>query len=323
MEALEHKERISSFSCELEDWFHILDSDSVPPIEEWSQLPLRAERGVEQLLELFDETHTQATFFCLGWMAEQMPHVVRRCHEAGHEIGSHGYGHVLAYQVGRQGFLDDIVRSKRVLEDLIDEEVVGFRAPGFSVKDDNRWLFDVVSEAGYRYDASIFPAHHGHGGLCHAEPGPHVIETESGSLVEIPASTVQFLGRRICLFGGGHLRAAPLPLIRLGIRRLHREGRPLIVYIHPREVDPNHPRLPLPLKRRFKCYVNLSTTFPKLKWLCENHTFITMRAVAAQLEPAIERKPARPEVARAQPVAAIGEPRSRKRPAVQEQIHSS
>ena len=322
MEALEVKNGINSFSCELEDWFHILDSDRVPDIEEWSRLPLRAERGIDRLLELLDETNVKGTFFCLGWMAERMPHVVRRCQEAGHEIGSHGYGHVLAYRVGRRGFLDDIVRSKRILEDLTGEEVVGFRSPGFSVKEDNRWVFDVVAEAGYRYDASVFPAPHGHGGLRRANPGPHVVETESGPLVEIPMSTVPLLGRRMCLFGGGYLRLAPLWLIRWGVKHLHRAGQPLIVYIHPREVDPDHPRLPLPLKRRFKCYVNLRSTMAKLRWLCTHHEFTTMKAVAALHEPAVVPQPATLEIAKAQPITAIGGPELRRRSKVREQMHS-
>ncbi len=275
---------INVFSCELEDWFHILDSDRVPRTEDWPTLPLRAERNVNRLLELLAEHGARATFFCLGWMAERMPHVVRRCWQAGHEIASHGHAHVLASRVGRRAFLEDIVRAKAILEDCIGQEVIGFRSPGFGVKEENRWVFDVVAEAGYRYDASVFPASHGHGGLRHARPDPYVVRTGCGPLVEIPVSTVQVMGHRACLFGGGYLRITPLPLIRWGVRRLNREGRPLVVYIHPREIDPSHPRLPLPLKRRFKCYVNLNTTMRKLQWLCTHCTFRTMRALAAHVD---------------------------------------
>jgi polysaccharide deacetylase family protein (PEP-CTERM system associated) len=266
----------------LEDWFHILDSDIAPGIDEWPGPPLRAERNVQRLLQLFDENHVHATFFCLGWMAERAPQLVKQCQQAGHEIGSHGYGHVLAYKVGPRAFLEDIVRSKKILEDITGEEVRGFRSPGFCVRQDNRWVFEVVREAGYTYDASVFPAHHGHGGLSHANPYPHLIETPSGTLMEIPTSTVRVMGRRVCLFGGGYLRISPLPLIRWGVRRLHHEGRPLVVYIHPREIDPNHPRLPLGPARRFKCYVNLPSTMSKLKWLCEHYRFTTMATVAAE-----------------------------------------
>lgn len=282
---------VNAFSCELEDWFHILDSDCVPRIDDWSRLPLRAEKSIDRFLELLDANGAQATFFCLGWMAERMPQIVRRCRQAGHEIASHGYGHVLANQVGRRAFFDDIVRAKMILEDIIGREVVGFRAPGFCVKDDSRWVFDVVAEAGYRYDASVFPAHHGHGGLCGTEPRPHVIGTPHGSLVEIPVSTVSLWGRRVCLFGGGYLRLAPLALIRWGVRRLHQVGSPLILYVHPREIDPSHPRLALPLRRRFKCYVNLNSTMPKLQWLCRHYRFTTMNAVATRVDGAINRPP--------------------------------
>jgi polysaccharide deacetylase family protein (PEP-CTERM system associated) len=272
-----------AFSCELEDWFHILDSDVVPPMEEWPGPPLWAEKNVHRLLQFLHEHGAQATFFCLGWMAERAPHLIRQCQQAGHEIGSHGYGHVLAHEVGPRAFREDIVRSKKILEDITGEEVAGFRCPGFSVREDNLWVFDVVREAGYTYDASVFPAHHGHGGLCCVDPYPHTIQMPTGSLVEIPASTVKVMGRRMCFFGGGYLRLSPLPLIRWGVRRLHRKGQPLIVYVHPREIDPGHPRLPLGLRRRFKCYVNLRSTMPKLKWLCEHYTFTTMGTIAAQV----------------------------------------
>jgi len=281
----------NAFSCELEDWFHILGSDKVPRIDQWSALPLCAERNIERLLELLEANEARGTFFCLGWMAERMPHVVRRCQQAGHEIGSHGYAHVLAYEAGPRGFLEDIARAKKVLEDLTGEEVVGFRAPGFSIKEDNRWVFDVVAEAGYRYDASVFPTSHGHGGLRDVALSPY----QEGALVEIPMSAVSILGRRTCFFGGGYLRLAPLPLIRWGVNQLQRAGRPLIVYIHPREIDPSHPRLPLPLLRRFKCYVNLNSTMPKLKWLCEHYRFTTMKTIAAQVMPGMKEKPRKAE----------------------------
>jgi polysaccharide deacetylase family protein (PEP-CTERM system associated) len=277
-------ECLNVLTCELEDWFHILDSPSVPEIEQWSRLPLRAERNVDALLQLFEDTGVRATFFCLGWMAERMPYVVRRCQDAGHEIGSHGYGHIMAHGNRRDTICEDVVRSKKILEDITGRKVVGFRCPGFSVRDDDRWFFDVIAEAGYQYDASVFPAHHGHGGFRFTDPGPHFLETTKGPLVEIPVSTVKIFGRRICLFGGGYLRITPLYLIRWGVRRLREAKQPLIVYVHPREIDPKHPRLPLELKRRFKCYVNLRSTMPKLKWLCEHLSFTNMGSLVEILK---------------------------------------
>ena len=223
-----------ALTCELEDWFHILDSDRTPRLDEWARLPLCAERNVDRLLDLFESTQVRATFFCLAWMAERMPQVVRRCQAAGHEIGSHGYAHLMACPTNRAVFREDIVRAKGILEDITGSEVIGFRSPGFSVKNDNTWFFDVVAESGYRYDASVFPAYHGHGGYSGINPGPHLIATSGGPLVELPVSTVRILGYRFCFFGGGYLRISPLPVIRWGARVLHREKRPLIVYVHPR-----------------------------------------------------------------------------------------
>jgi polysaccharide deacetylase family protein (PEP-CTERM system associated) len=273
----------NALTCELEDWFHILDSDRVPKMEEWTALPLCAERNIDTLLQLFHDTRVRATFFCLGWMAERMPHVVRRCRSAGHEIGSHGYAHIMARRDNRAIFRADIVRAKRILEDITGEEVAGFRSPGFSVTNGNTWFFDVVAEAGYRYDASVFSAHHAHGGFHGGELGPHAIQTSSGILSEIPVSAVKVLGYPICFFGGGYLRISPLPVIRWGTRQLQKQQRPLIVYVHPREIDPDHPRLPLGFWRRFKCYNNLQSTLPKLKWLCTHHQFGTMASLASHI----------------------------------------
>lgn len=283
MDGYVHREPLNMLTCELEDWFHILGTNGPPPQDRWSSLSLRAEASVRRMLDLFAANGVKATFFCLGWMAERMPKLVRDCLQAGHEIGSHGYGHVLAYDVGPNAFREDLEHARKILEDITGEPINGFRCPGFSVTDENRWVFEVVAETGHTYDASVFPAHHGHGGLRDTPVGPHLVHTASGSLVEFPVSTVPFLRRRVCMFGGGYLRLYPLLAIRQGIRRLHSHGLPLIIYVHPREIDPEHPRLPLKLHRRFKCYVNLRTTLRKLTWLCENVAFTTMGEVAEQI----------------------------------------
>ena len=266
-------------TVDVEDWYHILDSPAVPSIVRWRSLECRVERNMERLLDLFDRTGTRATFFWLGWLAERHQGLVRRCRQAGHEIASHGYGHVLAGQVGPRAFRNDVVRARAVLEDITGAPVPGFRAAGFGLTDHRDWAFDVIRQAGHQYDSSVLPA--GRGGANGTPLSPHVIHTESGALTELPISVVRVLDRRLTLFGGGYLRLAPRPLIEWGIARLRAAGRPLIVYVHPREIDPDHPRLPLSAKRRFKCYVNLRTTLPKLTWLCNQVEFRTAGELAA------------------------------------------
>lgn len=267
---------LSCLTIDVEDWFHILDSPAVPSIEDRSSLESRIERNVEKLLTLLDSFSVKATFFWLGWAAEQHKSLVRKCHNSGHEVANHGYGHVLPYRVGKDGFKDDIERGKKILEDITGDTVRGFRAPGFGITEKALWAFDVIAESGHQYDSSVFPATRGHGGMSTSPLGPYFIETASGHLLEIPMSVVEVFGRRVSLFGGGYLRLATKQMIRWGISRLQKAQQPLIVYVHPREIDPDHPRLPLSLIRRFKCYVRLRSTLPKLAWLCQDYSFGTM-----------------------------------------------
>lgn len=267
---------LSCLTVDVEDWFHILDSPAVPRIDAWSSLESRVERNVNALLELFDSYSVKATFFWLGWIAERHKNLVRKCMEAGHEIACHGYAHVLAYEVGPDGFREDILRARNTIEDITGEPVRGFRAPGFGITKKAPWAFDIISEAGYQYDSSVFPATHGHGGLSGSPLGLYFIETHNSHLLEIPMSIIKIFRHRTSFFGGGYLRLANISMIKWGIKKLYSAGQPLIVYVHPREIDPGHPRLPLSLLRQFKCYVNLKSTKPKLKWLCERYSFCTL-----------------------------------------------
>jgi polysaccharide deacetylase family protein (PEP-CTERM system associated) len=267
-------------TIDVEDWFHILDSPVVPSIEYWSSLESRIERNVEKLLILLDSFSAKSTWFWLGWLAERHKNLVRKCQAAGHEIACHGYAHILAHEVGEQAFRKDISCSKAILEDIIGEPIRGFRAPGFSVTNKTAWAFDVITEVGYQYDASVFPASRAHGGMPDAIVEPHFIETTNGYLLEIPSSVVEIFGRRMCLFGGGYLRLASKPLIKWGLNRLLAAGKPLVFYVHPREIDPEHPRLPLSLTRRFRSYVRLKSTLSKLEWLCRDYQMCSILEMA-------------------------------------------
>ena len=279
MLALQKRPKGKLHSCltiDVEDWFHILDSPAVPGIERWPFLESRIERNLEELLAVLDSFSVKVTFFWLGWLAERHKDLVHMCHDAGHEIASHGYAHVLAYEVGPGIFKEDITLAKNILENITGDQVRGFRAAGFGITEKAPWAFDVIKGAGYQYDSSVFPASRGHGGIADAPLTPYFIETRCGHLLEIPMSIVEILGRRTSLFGGGYLRLANKLMIKWGIDKLQAAGRPLIVYLHPREIDPAQPHLPLSMLRQFKCYVNLNTTLPKLKWLCKNYSLFTM-----------------------------------------------
>src|SRR6185369_12812303 len=252
-------------SIDVEDWYHILDVPSAPDISRWDDLPPRVEKNFHRLLDIMDETKSRSTCFFVGYIAQRFPGLVREAKERGHEIASHSYAHRLAYTMSPTEFLDDAARSRKLLEDISGAPVLGFRASGFSVVERTPWFFEKLVEAGYAYDSSTFPAAHGHGGMKTASMVPHRKQTPSGALVEFPVTVAEVLGKRLCFFGGGYLRLFPYPLVRWMSRAVLNDGRPVIFYVHPREVDPGHPRLPMNMSRRFKTYVNLRTTEQKIR----------------------------------------------------------
>lgn len=255
------------FSVDVEDWFHILDVPSSPDLAEWDSFPSRVERNFRLLLERFAQKQVSVTCFFLGWIAERFPSLVKEAASQGHEIASHGYAHKLTYQMSPQGFYEDAVRSKCILESIAGRAVWGYRSAGFSVTHNTDWFFDKLIEAGYLYDSSVFPAERGHGGMAGQRRAPFWITRPAGQLFEFPISVAEVAGRATCFFGGGYLRLFPYPVIRRMTRSVLGEGRPVIFYIHPREIDPDHPRLPMNWKRRFKSYVNLKSTMPKIESL--------------------------------------------------------
>jgi polysaccharide deacetylase family protein (PEP-CTERM system associated) len=267
----------SIFSVDVEDWFHILDVPSAPPLTEWDGLPSHVEKNFRKLLDLFSEHKVQVTCFILGWVGDRFPHLVREAADRGHEIASHGYGHRLVYEQSRDEFRDDVRHARLLLEDVAGLPVLGYRAPGFSTTTDTPWFFDALADAGYQYDSSVFPGVRGHGGIRDARRDPYRVE-ESG-IVEVPITVADFAGRPTCFFGGGYLRVFPYWLIRSKAKEVLREGRPVVFYIHPREIDPRHPRLPMKASRRFKSYINLESTEPKVRSLLRDFPVTTFQNV--------------------------------------------
>jgi len=265
------------FSVDVEDWFHILDVRSAPPLAEWSRFPSRVEKNFSRLLDIFSEHKVQVTCFVLGWVGEKFPHLVKEAMARGHEIASHGYAHRLAYEQSRDEFFEDVRRARLLLEDIAGTAVVGYRAPGFSTTTETPWFFDTLAEAGYQYDSSVFPAPRTHGGIPDARRDPYRVN--GSGILELPISVADFLGRGTCFFGGGYLRFFPYWLICRKVKEVLAEGRPVVFYIHPREVDPGHPRLPMSPGRAFKCYVNLEGAEAKIRAILQDFPVTTFQQV--------------------------------------------
>lgn len=271
----------NAFSVDVEDYFQVAAFEGLVPRSEWDGLESRVESNTRRLLDLLDGHRVRATFFVLGWVAERHPRLVREIERRGHEVAAHGYDHRPVTSQSRDEFRADVRKTKRILEDLSGVEVLGYRAPTYSIVRGTLWALDVLAEEGYRYDSSIFPIVHDRYGIPTAERFPGPLETRSGRrLLEFPISTVRLGGINFPFVGGGYLRQYPLWVILRGMRRVNLVDRqPALVYVHPWELDPEQPRLPAGALTRLRHYRNLHRTEDRLRALLSRFRFTTLRSV--------------------------------------------
>lgn len=259
----------NALTVDVEDFFQVSAFTAYIDRSSWDTIGRRVESNVDRLLLLFEERGASATFFTLGWIAERHPSMIRRIVAAGHELASHGYGHVRATEQTPADFRNDILRAKRVLEDLSGLEVQGYRAPSFSIGEANPWAYDELFVAGYRYSSSVYPVRHDHYGVPHAPRFPYKAHP---GILEIPLSTIRGFGKNWPASGGGFFRLLPYSVSRAAIARVNRmDCAPAIFYFHPWEVDPSQPRIPgIDFRTRFRHYVNLDRTMNRIERLLDD-----------------------------------------------------
>ncbi len=248
---------VNAMSVDVEDYFQVWALEPHFPREQWDRQECRVERNTERVLELFGQHQVHATFFMLGWLADRYPQLVRRIVAAGHELASHGYAHLRVTQQTPSEFRADIVRTKKLLEDIGGQPVQGYRAPSYSIGAKNLWALDVLRDAGYRYSSSIYPIRHDIYGMPEA---PRFAFRHGGDgLLEIPVTTVEILRQKLPCGGGGYFRLLPYRLSRWAMRRVNQhDGQSCVFYFHPWEIDPQQPRPSnLILRTRFRHYLNL------------------------------------------------------------------
>ena len=261
------------FSVDLEEYFQVAAFEKHVPRDSWSDRPERVVKSTDRLLELLGEHGVRATFFTLGWIAERHPGLVRRVAEAGHEIASHGWWHRRINRCTPDELRAEAVESRRILEEVAGRRVYGYRAPSFSLVPGTEWAFDVLIEAGYAYDSSVFPVHRGDYGYPGADPEPHYVDRPGGRILEIPLTTTTLGGWRVPAAGGGYFRLLPYGLTRRAFDRRVSEGRPGMFYIHPWELDPGQPRLDVAWPTRVRHYGGLERTLPRLRRLLGAYRF--------------------------------------------------
>jgi polysaccharide deacetylase family protein (PEP-CTERM system associated) len=265
---------VHHFTVDVEEYFHPTALAPYYPMSEWLHLERRSPVVIPRLLDFLAERDVRGTFFVLGWLAEQEPEMVRAIASAGHEIASHGYEHALVGDLGRDGFRESIRRSRLALEDISGREVLGYRAPSFSIVPGLEWAFDLLLSEGYRYDASLFPiTQHPTYGYPDAEPDPHWIDRDGGRLAEFPSTTAQFLGRRLPASGGAYFRLLPKALVHGGLRQAEKRGASGMFYIHPWEMDEWVPDVEAPRIQMIRTFRGRTQTWPRMDRLLSQFRF--------------------------------------------------
>lgn len=272
----------NALSFDVEEYFQVANLRGHFAREDWERVAPRIDVGMDAILGALERHRAQATFFFLGWIAERHPHLVRRCLEGGHEIASHGYEHLFLQDLTPQLLHRDLERTEQALIAAGAPRPTGFRASTFTLTRRTWWAFDVLVQRGYVYDSSVHPVRHPVYGVPGFAPGLSTVEVAAGRIVEFPVSTYPLLGRNWPFGGGGYFRLLPGAFTRSLAAGLERRGRPIAFYLHPWEFDPQQPRCPAPLFKRWRHYLNLERTLPRLEALLERFRFTTMAEVVRE-----------------------------------------
>jgi len=264
-------------TVDVEEWFHICGVGGALGQHNWDRLPSRVVQNTSQLLDLLDRCQVRATFFVLGWVAERYPDLVARIVSAGHEVGSHGHSHTPVYDLTAAEFAVEIDRSVAALLAAGAPVVEGFRAPQWSINDRSMWALDVLSRKGFRFDSSLTPLR------IIGNPdypwAPHARPTPAGEVLEFPPLVERRLGQTFPLGGGWGLRMTAPQRVLSTIEQRNQLGSPVALFVHPWEIDPDPPRVPLPIAKRFVHYFRLAGFASRLESVLRGTTFAPMGEV--------------------------------------------
>ena len=304
---------LNILTIDVEDYYHVSAFESEVRRKDWDKHESRVVDNTRRLLAILKGFDVKATFFILGWVAEQHPEIVRDIAFDGHELACHGYAHRLIYGQSKEAFREDLVKSKTILEEIINQfrlpthhcpsrggdsdfrppskggqgvvpKVLGYRAASCSITKQSLWALDILAEEGFQYDSSVYPIRHDRYGIPNSERFPWVISCDNGSnLWEFPLSTLRIMRTNIPVAGGGYFRLFPYEFTRWAIRKLNQDGHPAIVYLHPWEIDPSQPRLKGSVISRFRQYNNLDKTEKRFKALLRDFDFVPIRTFLTDL----------------------------------------
>ncbi|MEW6419127.1 MAG: polysaccharide deacetylase family protein [Nitrospirota bacterium] len=268
---------LNAFTVDLEDWYHICGLESASITAQWDVYESRVRGNTDKILRLLRKYNIKATFFVLGYIAFKEPDLIKTIKNEGHEVATHGFCHRRIFEMTEDEFFEDVSKSIDVISSITKDRVLGFRAPEWSIRKKTPWALKTLRKLGILYDSSMvpltrmgcrdFPLH-----LCK-------FDTEYGEIWEFPLPTIRLFWEHIPFSGGLPLRMFPYFYIVSIIKRMNREGLPAFVYIHPWEFDTEHPKIDLPLSRRFMHYFNIKVTPRKVEGLLRHFRFAPVKNI--------------------------------------------
>jgi len=267
----------NAITVDVEDWYHVCGLKKNPVV---SPAQFRVRKNIEAILGLFSEFNIKATFFILGQVAEAKPELAPLISNAGHEIASHGYSHRLITSLSADEFRSEIRKTDHIIKQQTGVKPIGFRAPQWSLSlKETPWAFEILVQEGYLYDSSLNPLPLV--GDTKGTKNPFIIQTNSGNLMEFPPMVASIMKKNIPIAGGWAFRLLPLPFVKKTIKAYNMDNQPAILFLHPREIDPDGPRLKLPMLKSFAAYGTRQDATPRLKDLFNTFSFTTIKELAS------------------------------------------
>ena len=268
---------LNYLTVDIEDYFQVSAFENIVGLDKWGSYSSRVVENTKKILDIFNLHEVKATFFVLGWTAENFPDLIKEIDRNGHEIACHSYSHRLVYDLTPLEFKNDTFKAKNLIEQVTGKKVKGYRAPSYSITSQSLWALDILEELGFEYDSSIFPIHHDRYGIPSAPRFKY--EHPNHDLIEYPISTSLLFGKRVPVAGGGYFRLFPYWFTRSLLKKINqREHQPFIFYFHPWEIDPDQPKMENAGRlSRFRHYVNLSKTANRLSQLLNDFSFTSIK----------------------------------------------
>jgi polysaccharide deacetylase family protein (PEP-CTERM system associated) len=264
-------------SVDVEDWFQVDNLKQAINKDSWEENISRVERSVDLILDLLDRKSSKATFFILGWIAERHPNLIKKIFNESHEIACHGYNHELVYSLSEQSFRQDVLKAKNILENITGKEIIGYRAPNFSITD---WSIDVLKSLNFRYDSSLFPTitHQRYGKINGLKIPDNSIFEIRNDFYQVMLSYLEVMNLKLPWSGGFYFRFIPYSIFKVGVKNILKERGSYLFYIHPWEFDPEQPKIKnIKLQYKFRHYSNLKKTEKKFEKLLSDFTYCPIK----------------------------------------------